>query len=231
MLEMLKEKVCEANKMIQKNNLGVLSWGNASERDVETGLIVIKPSGVAFSDLKPNDMVVVDINGKVVEGNLNPSSDTPTHLEIYSKHPEIRGICHTHSQHATAWAQGDKSLDCFGTTHADHFYGSIPLTRSLTLDEIKTNYELNTGVVINETFVGKNVLDCPGIFVKNHGPFTFGIDSLDAVTNSLILEFICGLAFETLAINPNKTQIEKHLMEKHFFRKHGPNSYYGQKKK
>ena len=135
-----------------------------------------------------------------------------------------------HSPHATAWAQGDKSLDCFGTTHADHFYGSVLLTRSLTQDEIQSNYELNTGVVINETFAKRNILECPGVFVKNHGPFTFGNDSIDAVINSIILEFVCGLAFETLAANPSKTPIEKPLMNKHFFRKHGPDSYYGQKK-
>lgn len=231
MLEGLKEKVCKANKMIEENGLGVLSWGNVSERDALTGFIVIKPSGVAFNEMKPDDMVVVDADGKVVEGMLNPSSDTLTHLEIYKKHPEINSICHTHSLFATAWAQGEKPLECFGTSHADHFYGPIRITRSLTKEEVNHDYELNTGIVINETFANEKIMSCPGVFVKNHGPFTFGNDSIDAVNNSIILEFICALAFNTLNINPHKQQIEKYIMDKHYFRKNGPNSYYGQKKK
>lgn len=229
MLDELKKEVLKANLELKKSGLVILTWGNASALDRKTGYMVIKPSGVPYETMTADDMVVVDMNGKVIEGKLNPSSDTPTHIELYKAHPEIGGIVHTHSFHAVAWAQSGRSLPCFGTTHADTFYGPVSCTRALTKEEIETAYEKNTGCVINETIADKDVLACPGILVFNHGPFTWGKTVKDAVYNAIVLENICGMATETLLINPETTEIGRYIMDKHYFRKHGKNAYYGQK--
>ena len=228
MLEALKQKVFEANLELVKRDLVILTWGNVSERDLDTGYIVIKPSGVDYEKMKVEDMVVVDINGNIIEGKLNPSSDTPTHLEIYRHHPEINGICHTHSFYATAFAQAGKPIKCLGTTHADYFYGDVPVTRALTKEEVEKDYELNTGKVINETV--KDLSSSPAILVFNHGPFTFGKDALSAVEAAQILEYVAGLNLNTMKANPEVEEISQYIKDKHYFRKHGPDAYYGQKK-
>lgn len=228
MLEQLKEEVFQANLDLVKHNLVIFTWGNASGIDREKGLVVIKPSGVSYDDMKASDMVVLDLEGNIVEGNLRPSSDTPTHLELYKAFPEIGGVVHTHSTFATAWAEAGMPIPILGTTHADYFYGDIPATRAMTAQEIAAEYEKLTGSVIIETFEGKNPAHTPGVLVKNHGPFTWGKDAHDAVHNSVVLEEVAKMAFVAKMLNP-QVDMNDHLTEKHFNRKHGPGAYYGQK--
>lgn len=228
MLTALKEEVLAANLELKNRNLIIYTWGNVSGIDRERGLVVIKPSGVPYEELRAEHMVVVDLAGKVVEGNLKPSSDTPTHLYLYQNFPEIGGVVHTHSPWATVWAQAEKGIPCLGTTHADYFYGEVPCTRRLTADEIKDEYELNTGKVIVERFSGLNYRDFPGVLVANHGPFTWGKDPAEAVQNSVVLEEIAKLAFYTKVLDGTATVISQELLDKHYLRKHGAGAYYGQ---
>jgi len=230
MLEALKEQVYRANMDLVKHNLIIFTWGNASGIDRETGLVVIKPSGVDYDRLTPNDMVVVSLDGKVVEGHLRPSSDTATHLEIYRNFPEIGGIVHTHSTYATIFAQAGRSVLPYGTTHADYFYGPVPLTRALTETEINTDYELNTGKVIVETLKLNNIdpLAVPGVLVKNHGPFTYGKTAHDAVYHAVVLEEVAKMALFTELLNHQVATLDQYLLDKHYYRKHGKNAYYGQ---
>lgn len=230
MLKELKEEVFQANLDLVKFNLVIFTWGNVSAIDRATGLVVIKPSGVSYDDMKAEDMVVIDLDGNVVEGDLRPSSDTPTHLELYKAFPEIGGVVHTHSTYATAWAQSGLNIPIIGTTHADYFYGDIPCTRDMTPSEIETEYERLTGSVIVETFNGKNPMHTPGVLVKNHGPFSWGKDAHEAVHNSVVMEEVGKMAFVSKMLNPQMA-MNNHLTEKHFSRKHGANAYYGQKKK
>ncbi len=230
MLEELKEKVLKANIQLQKNGLVLFTWGNVSEIDRETNLVVIKPSGIEYSKMTAEDMVVVDLDGHVIEGKWNPSSDTPTHVELYKAHPEIGGIVHTHSTYATAFAQTGHDIQPFGTTHADYFYGPIPCTRSLTAEEIEEAYEKNTGKVINETFENKDVVAVPGCLVKHHGVFAWGKDADEAVYHATVLEEVAKMAYLTLDIDPQAEEAESYLLDKHYNRKHGKNAYYGQKK-
>jgi L-ribulose-5-phosphate 4-epimerase len=230
MLEKLKKEVCAANLDLVARGLVIETWGNASGIDRARGLVVIKPSGVAYAAMKPKDMVVVALaDGELVEGRLKPSSDTPTHLELYRAFAGIGGVVHTHSLYATAWAQARKTLPSYGTTQADYWYGAIPCTRPLKAAEIKTDYELNTGKVIAETFRKLNPLEHPAVLVASHGPFTWGRDVADAVHNASVLEFVARLASETLRVNPGIPPMPEALLDKHFFRKHGANAYYGQK--
>ncbi|HLA68751.1 MAG TPA: L-ribulose-5-phosphate 4-epimerase AraD [Bacteroidota bacterium] len=232
MLQQLKEQVCEANISLVREGLVVLTWGNASAVDRSTGMMVIKPSGVQYSNMKPRDMVVVSIEtGQVVEGKLRPSSDAPTHRVLYAGFAEIGGIAHVHSPHATAWAQANKELPPFGTTHADHFHGTIPCTRQLTEDEIENSYEENTGRVILERFAGIDPLHMPAVFVASHAPFAWGENVDDALKNAITLEQVCSMASETLMLNPSLSRMNGTLVDKHFFRKHGKEAYYGQKGK
>lgn len=229
MLEELKEKVFEANLDLVKYGLVIFTWGNVSGIDREKGLVVIKPSGVSYDAMKASDMVVVDLEtGKVVEGNLKPSSDTPTHLALYRAFPEIGGVVHTHSTYATAWSQAGKDLPNIGTTHADYFHEAVPCTRDMVESEVKNEYELNTGNVIIERFEGMNPTHTPGVLVKNHGPFSWGTSPADAVHNAVVLEQIAKMASIAYTVNPMLT-MNPLLVEKHFSRKHGPNAYYGQK--
>lgn len=229
MLEELKQRVYEANMELPKRNLVTYTWGNVSEIDREKGVFVIKPSGVNYKDLKPEDMVVIDLDGNRVEGKYNPSTDTATHLELYKAFPEIGGVVHTHSPWATVWAQAGRSIPSYGTTHADYFYGEIPCARSLTPEEIEEAYEKNTGKVIIEAFADKNPMYVPGVLCTNHGPFTWGKDAAGAVYNAVVLEEVAKMAHYTEMIRPDVTPIPKPLMDKHFLRKHGANAYYGQK--
>ena len=231
MLDQLKKEVYEANMELPRRGLITYTWGNVSGRDAETGYFVIKPSGVDYDKLTPDDMVVVDLNGKVIEGKYRPSSDTPTHIELYKKYPEIGGIVHTHSPEATSWAQAGRSIPLYGTTHADYFYGSIPCARSLTKEEIEGEYEKNTGLVIIETFEenGINPVYTPGVLCCNHGPFTWGKDAAEAVHNAVVLEEVAKMATKTELINPKVSTAPDTIRDKHFFRKHGANAYYGQK--
>lgn len=232
MLEQLKEVVLEANLLLPKYRLVTFTWGNVSGIDRGTGYVVIKPSGVLYDEMKTEDLVVVDLDGNIVEGDLRPSSDTPTHLALYRSFPTIGGIVHTHSQWATSWAQAGHSIPALGTTHADYFYGEIPCTRELTEEEIAENYELKTGHVIVETFQ-KNKLDpdaMPGILVNNHAPFCWGKDAHQAVHNAVILEEIAKMALHTRRLNPDVRPINQYLLDKHYLRKHGVNAYYGQSK-
>ncbi|HHU63274.1 MAG TPA: L-ribulose-5-phosphate 4-epimerase [Clostridiales bacterium] len=229
MLEQLKEEVLLANLELPKHKLVTYTWGNVSGIDRQSGLVVIKPSGVAYECMKAEHMVVVDLQGNKVEGDLNPSSDTPTHLVLYNNFPEIGGIVHTHSTWATSWAQAGMAIPALGTTHADYFYGEIPCTRGLRPDEIKDSYEKHTGDVIVETFAGKNPLYNPGVLVKNHGPFTWGPDPQEAVHNAVVLEEVARMAFNTMVLNNRVAAIDRVLLDKHFLRKHGPGAYYGQR--
>jgi len=232
MLEKLKAEVCQANLDLVAEGLVIQTWGNASAVDRERGVIVIKPSGVPYSEMKPEHMVVVSLaDGKVVEGKLKPSSDTPTHLVLYRAFPKIGGIVHTHSLHATAWAQACKPLLAYGTTQADYWYGEVPCTRKMKPDEIKNDYEANTGHVIVETFkkLKSDPQQHPAVLVASHGPFCWGKDVCDAVHNAAVLEFIARLNSETLLINPKTKPMPSALLDKHFLRKHGRKAYYGQK--
>lgn len=230
MLEELKRQVYKANMELPKRGLVTYTWGNVSGIDREAGLFVIKPSGVDYDSLRPEDMVVMSLEGEKVEGDLNPSSDTATHLELYKAFREIGGVVHTHSSMATAWAQAGRELPCYGTTHADYFYGTIPCTRNLTKEEIEEGYEKNTGLVIIETFKGKNPVYVPGVLCKNHGPFTWGKDAAEAVHNAVVLEEVAKMNLYTEVLNPRAGEAPQYMQDKHFMRKHGPNAYYGQGK-
>jgi len=230
MLEQLKKNVCQANLDLVKEGLVLQTWGNASGIDRARGLIVIKPSGMPYNGMKPDHMVVVSLEtGKVVDGYLKPSSDTPTHLALYHAFKNIGGIVHTHSLYATAWAQAGKGIPAYGTTQADYWYGDVPCTRLLTPKEIKDAYEANTGRVIVATFLKLDPMQHPAVLVASHGPFTWGRDVNEAVHNASVLEFIARLASETLRINPKTGPMQSVLLDKHFLRKHGPKAYYGQK--
>ena len=228
MLEELKKQVYEANMELPKRGLITYTWGNVSGIDRETGYFVIKPSGVDYDDLKPEDMVVMDLEGNKIEGKYKPSSDTATHIELYKAFPEIGGVVHTHSPWATSWAQAGRSIPCYGTTHADYFHEAIPCTDSMTKEEVEGAYELETGNVIVKRFEGMNPVHTPGVLVKNHGPFSWGKDAHDAVHNAVVMEQVAKMASIAFAANPNLT-MNPLLVEKHFNRKHGPNAYYGQK--
>jgi L-ribulose-5-phosphate 4-epimerase len=229
MLEDLKQQVFKANLDLVKHNLVVLTWGNVSGIDRESGLIVIKPSGVDYDKMNIDDMVVVDLKGKIVDGDKRPSSDTPTHIELYKAFPKLGGITHTHSNFATMFAQACKEIPCLGTTHADHFYGSIPVTRFLTEEEVEKGYEKNTGTVIIDRFKNLDIESMPAVLVAGHAPFSFGKDAADSVKNSLILERVAEMAIGTFQLNQQILDLPKYISEKHYQRKHGPNAYYGQK--
>ncbi len=229
MLKTLKQKVLQANLALVKYQLVTLTWGNVSGIDRKKKLVVIKPSGVDYNSMTVDDMVVVDLNGKVVEGKKRPSSDTPTHVELYKAFPSIGGITHSHSQYATIFAQACKEIPCFGTTHADHFNGSVPVTKFLSEDEVNSNYELNTGKVIIKRFKGLDPISVPGVLVAGHAPFTWGKDPMDSVKNNLVLERIANMAIHSLLLNPNLKSLPDYILNKHYSRKHGPDAYYGQK--
>ena len=232
MLEELKEKVYLANMELPKRGLVTYTWGNVSGIDREKGLFVIKPSGVEYGELKPSDMVVMDLQGNKVEGDMNPSSDTKTHLVLYNAFPQVGGIVHTHSPYAVAWAQAGEDLPCYGTTHADYFYGSIPCARHLTQAELDEDYEKNTGVTIVETFKerGLDPMAVPAVLCFSHGPFTWGKDPAQAVYHSVVLEECAKMGLFTKMINPNAAPAPQRMQNKHYMRKHGPNAYYGQHK-
>jgi L-ribulose-5-phosphate 4-epimerase len=230
MLEQLKQEVFQANIELVRNGLVTLTWGNVSGIDRASGLMVIKPSGVSYELLKPANMVVVNLDGKIVEGKLRPSSDMPTHCFLYKAFSAIGGIAHTHSTYATMFAQARREIPCFGTTHADHFHGAIPVTRLLTKKEVAADYEGNTGVVIVERFKKLDPVAMPGVLVGGHAPFVWGKNSMDAVNNSLILERVAQIALGSLQLNPKLGSLPAYIQEKHYQRKHGPDAYYGQKK-
>lgn len=233
MLEELKKTVCDANKELPRYGLVTFTWGNVSAIDRKSGLLVIKPSGVEYDRLTPEDMVVVDLEGKTVEGRYKPSSDTPTHVELYKAFPEIGGIVHTHSTYATGWAQAGRSISCYGTTHADYIYGEVPCVRCLTADEIAENYEENTGHLIVNEFLRmcKDPVSVPAVLCKNHGPFTWGKNAEEAVHNAVVLEEVARMAYLAESINHHIQPAPKELMDKHYYRKHGANAYYGQHEK
>jgi L-ribulose-5-phosphate 4-epimerase len=228
MLEELKQKVFKANLDLVKHGLVIFTWGNVSGIDRSQNLVVIKPSGVLYDNMKAEDMVVVDFNGNVVEGKLRPSSDTATHIELYKAFAGLGGIVHTHSTYAVAWAQAQKEIPAFGTTHADHFYGPVPCTRPLTKAEVEKDYELSTGKVIVETFTKIDPLGVPAVVVANHGPFSWGETPDKAVYNAVVLEEVAKMAMLTTLLGSNKP-IDQYLLDKHYNRKHGKNAYYGQK--
>ncbi|MCA2014984.1 L-ribulose-5-phosphate 4-epimerase [Vibrio tritonius] len=227
-MRQLRHQVWQANMDLERYHLVTFTWGNVSAIDRESGLVVIKPSGVAYSELSAENMVVVDLEGNVVEGSLNPSSDTATHLVLYRAYPEIGGVVHTHSNHATSWAQAGKPIPALGTTHADYFYGNIPCTRALSDQEIQNDYEYNTGKVIVETIGDNDPVAIPGIIVKEHGPFSWGKDAAQAVHNAVVMEVVADMALQTLQINAQVDHINQALLDKHYLRKHGANAYYGQ---
>lgn len=228
MLEKLKEEVFKANLDLVKHGLVIFTWGNASAIDREKGLFVIKPSGVDYDVMKPSDMVVCDLEGNVVEGNLKPSSDMPTHLYLYQNFKDIGGVVHTHSTNATAWAQAGTAIPIIGTTHADYFADDIPCTRQMTEEEVFGDYEKDTGKVIVEEFQQRNPNEIPGVLVHNHGPFSWGKDAHDAVHNAVVMEQVAKMAFISFAVNP-ELKMNGHMVKKHYERKHGKNAYYGQK--
>lgn len=230
MLEELKQEVLEANLALPKHGLVTFTWGNVSGICREKELIVIKPSGVSYDDMKVDDMVVVDFTGKVVEGALNPSSDTPTHLVLYQKFPDIGGVVHTHAPWSTSWAQAGRSLPALGTTHGDYFYGTIPCTRSMTAEEINGAYELETGNVIVETFKDIDPNAIPSVLVHSHAPFSWGKDAEEAVHNAVVLEEVAKMALQTYQLNSTVPPMDQALLDKHYLRKHGSGAYYGQKK-
>ncbi len=230
MLEELKKAVYEANMDLPKYGLVTFTWGNVSGIDREKGLFVIKPSGVEYDKLTPDDMVVMDLNGNKVEGKYKPSSDTATHLEIYKSFPEVGGVVHTHSSYATSWAQAGRSIPCYGTTHADYMYGEIPCVRCLTKDEIEGAYEENTGILIVNEFnrMKKDPMAVPAVLCKNHGPFAWGKDAHEAVHNAVVLEEVAKMAYRAETINKDIKPAPQELQDKHYYRKHGANAYYGQ---
>ncbi len=231
MLEELRKRVYEANMLLPAHGLVTFTWGNVSEIDRESGLFAIKPSGMDYDKLKPEDMVVVDLEGNKVEGKYNPSSDTATHVELYKAFPEIGGIVHTHSSYATSWAQAGRDIPCYGTTHADYIYGEVPCLRCLTKEEIEDAYEKNTGLLIVNEFkkMGKEIMAVPAVLCKNHGPFAWGKNAMDAVHNAVVLEEVARMAYRTELINPKVAPAPQELQDKHYYRKHGANAYYGQK--
>ena len=231
MLEELKQKVYEANVELPRRGLVTYTWGNVSGIDREAGLFVIKPSGVEYEDLRPEDLVVMDLEGKKVEGSMNPSSDTKTHLVLYRSFPEIGGIVHTHSPYAVGWAQAGKDIPAFGTTHADYFYGPIPCARHVAQEELDEDYELNTGKIIVETFRERGIAPAsvPGVICRSHGPFTWGKDAAQAVYHAVVLEEVAKMALFTRMVEPTAEVAPQRYLDKHYMRKHGPNAYYGQK--
>ena len=232
MLEQLKELVFQANLLLPRHNLVTFTWGNVSGIDREQGLVAIKPSGVSYDDMKANDMVIVELEtGTIVDGKLKPSSDTATHLELYKAFPNIGGIVHTHSRWATTFAQAGRGIIALGTTHGDYFYGEIPCTRKMTKNEIQGEYEMETGLVIKETFQGKDPNAIPAVLIHSHGPFAWGTDPMDAVHNAVVLEEIAFMNFHTLMLEPSTPPMQQELLDKHYLRKHGANAYYGQTKK
>ena len=229
MLEELKKQVYEANMLLPKYGLVTFTWGNVSQIDRETGYFAIKPSGVDYDILTPDDMVIMDLEGNKIEGKYNPSSDTPTHLELYKAFPKIGGVVHTHSPWATSWAQAGRGIPCYGTTHADYMYGEIPCARCLTKEEIEGAYEKNTGLLIVDYFRDKDYEAVPAVLCKNHGPFTWGKDGHEAVHNAVVLEEVAKMAARCEMINPKVQPARQELQDKHYYRKHGANAYYGQK--
>ncbi|MHC4291997.1 MAG: L-ribulose-5-phosphate 4-epimerase [Planctomycetota bacterium] len=228
MLENLKNKVWDANLELKRNGLVIYSWGNVSGIDRKQGIVAIKPSGISYDELTPDDIVLLDLEGNVIEGTLRSSSDTPTHLELYRNFPNIGGVCHTHSLNATIWAQVCQAIPCFGTTHADYFYGAIPVTPSMTNDQITTEYELNIGKAIVETFKTLDPNRMPAVLVANHGPFTWGPSPAKAVESAVILEQVAEMALKTAILNSELSPIFQTLLDKHYLRKHGKDAYYGQ---
>ncbi|MHC5191439.1 MAG: L-ribulose-5-phosphate 4-epimerase, partial [Planctomycetota bacterium] len=220
----------EANLELKKNNLVIYSWGNVSGIDRDKGVVAIKPSGISYDMLTPDDVVLLDLEGSVIEGRLRPSSDTPTHLELYRNFPNIGGVCHTHSLNATVWAQACRPIPCLGTTHADYYYGQVPVTAVMTDEAIQADYELNTGKVIVETFETLDPDQMPAVLVANHGPFTWGLGPAKAVESSVVLEKVAEMALKAAVINPELPPISQTLLDKHYLRKHGKNAYYGQDK-
>ncbi|HBY66076.1 MAG TPA: L-ribulose-5-phosphate 4-epimerase [Acholeplasmataceae bacterium] len=231
MLQDTKRRVLKANQLLPKFDLVKFTWGNVSERDDETGYIVIKPSGVSYTDLTVDNMVVLTLDGKIVEGEYKPSSDTKTHLEVYKAFPSVKGICHVHSTFATAFAQAGLPIKALGTTHADYFYGDVMCARVLTKDELEEDYEKNTGVLIVESFKNKDILANPGILLEGHGVFTFGKSADESVHNAVVLEEVAKMNYLSTTLNPKVSSIPQHLLDKHYLRKHGKNAYYGQGKK
>ncbi|MEM7394428.1 MAG: L-ribulose-5-phosphate 4-epimerase AraD [Verrucomicrobiota bacterium] len=231
MLEDLKQDVLEANRQLETSGLVKLTWGNVSGIDRDQGLVVIKPSGVPYADLRTEHLVVLDLDGNPVESELNPSSDTPTHLRLYQEWPEIKGITHTHSEHATMFCQAVREIPCLGTTHADHFFGTIPVARALTKEELDEGYELNTGNVIIERFQDLNPMEMPAVLLAHHAPFTWGRSPMDSLKNSIALESVARMALGAFQLNPELTAMPEHILNKHYERKHGPDAYYGQKHK
>ncbi|MDR0831288.1 MAG: L-ribulose-5-phosphate 4-epimerase AraD [Bacillales bacterium] len=231
MLEQLKEKVLQANLRLQSSGLVILTWGNVSEIDEETKLVAIKPSGVPYENMTAKDIVIVNLEGDIIEGNLRPSSDLPTHLQLYKRYPTIKGICHTHSKWATIFSQANKSIEILGTTHADYFHGDIPVTRILSEQEAREAYELNTGNVIIEKIDKKDPLEIPAILCGGHGPFTFGTSGEKAVENAIVLEFVAEMAYYTRNLNNQNDLFKTYIGDIHYYRKHGKNAYYGQVKK
>lgn len=229
MLEQLKQQVLEANLLLPKHGLITFTWGNVSAIDRETGLVVIKPSGVEYDGMKVEDMVIVDLEGKVVEGHYKPSSDTPTHVELYKAFPNIGGVVHTHSRWATSFAQARRDIPAMGTTQADYFHGGVPCTRKLTPDEIAGEYEKETGNVIVETFKNLDPNAIPGVLVNSHGPFVWGKDAFDAVHNAVVLEEVAFMDYHAIMLNPDAGSMQQELLDKHYLRKHGKNAYYGQR--
>jgi len=228
MLEELKKQVCDANLLLPKYNLVTFTWGNVSGIDRDKGLVVIKPSGVPYEGMTPEDMVVVDLDGNVVEGKWKPSSDTPTHVELYKAFPSFGGIVHTHSRWATTFAQAGRDIPAMGTTQADYFYGAIPCTRPMTDAEIWGEYEKETGKVIVETFADKDPSIVPGVLVYSHGPFAWGKDAMDAVHNAVVMEEVAFMDWHAMVLNPDQGPMQQKLLDKHYLRKHGVNAYYGQ---
>ncbi len=229
MYEKLRELICRANIELQRQKLVIYSWGNVSGIDRDAGIVIIKPSGIPYDELTPEKLVALDLEGNIVEGDMRPSSDTPTHLELYRSFKTLGGICHTHSSNATMWAQACREIPCLGTTHADNYYGPVPVTDPMTLEEIQGDYELNTGKVIVRRFKGIDPLQIPAVLVANHGPFTWGTTPAKAVEAAVVLEQVAAMAIGTITINPDQQQISQILLDKHYLRKHGKNAYYGQK--
>ena len=229
MLEELKEQVLEANLRLPRAGLVVFTWGNVSGIDRASGLVVIKPSGLPYDGMRAEDMVVLDLTGKVAEGKWKPSSDTPTHLELYKAFPGCGGIVHTHSRWATTFAQAGRDIPAMGTTHADYYYGDVPCTRKMTPEEIAGEYEKETGLVIAETFRGRDAMEIPAVLVHSHGPFTWGKDPEEAVHSAIVLEEVAFMAWHAMELNPQAGRMQQELLDKHYLRKHGKNAYYGQK--